>query len=78
MSKLAISNIGWEIGDDPDVIKLLGDSGVGGIEIAPTKIWPEWIGATEKAAKEYRSRLNSEGFEVPALQAIVYGKPELQ
>jgi len=78
MKKIAVSNIGWDIHDDPEIFKLLRDNGVNGIEIAPTKIWPDWNGATEKSAKAYRSRLREAGFEVPALQAIVYGKPLLQ
>lgn len=76
--KLAISNIAWEQHNDTRVLQILRDGGVQGIEIAPTKIWPDWSGATPEAAKEYRQFLENEGFEVPAMQAIVFGRPDLQ
>ncbi len=76
--KLAVSNIAWDIHDDPDIFSLLRENRVQGIEIALTKVWPDWDGANSSSAKEYRKRLSNEGFEVPALQAILFGKPELQ
>lgn len=76
--KLAVSNIAWDIHNDPNIFSLLRKNGVQGIEIAPTKVWPDWNGANSSSAKKYRKRLFNEGFEVPALQAILFGKPELQ
>ena len=76
--KLAVSNIAWDTHDDPGVFSVLRENGVQGIEIAPSKVWPNWNGANSSSAKEYRKRLSNEGFEVPALQAILFGKPELQ
>lgn len=76
--KLAVSNIAWEKHDDSHILKLLRDNGVLGIEVAPTKIWPKWEGANNKSAKEYKIKMEDEGFELPALQAILFGRPELQ
>lgn len=76
--KLAISNIAWDKHDDPEILSLLRENGIKGIEIAPTKVWPEWSNATQASANAYRKQLFNEGFEIPALQAIVYGKPKLQ
>lgn len=76
--KLAVSNIAWSQHDDPEVLSLLKRHGVGGIEIAPTKIWPDWSGATHQAALTYARRLQEEGFVIPSMQAILYGKPDLQ
>jgi sugar phosphate isomerase/epimerase len=76
--KLAISNIAWERHDDPAVLGMLRQSGASGIEIAPTKVWPSWQGASERAASELRRRLAAEGFCVPALQAILFGRDDLQ
>lgn len=76
--KLAISNIAWEQHDDPAILKLLQDNGVTGIEVAPTKLWQDWKGASHKEAKEYRKTMQEQGFELPAMQAILFGKPELQ
>ena len=41
-------------------------------------LWPNWDGMNERAATEYRGKLADEGFSVPAMQAIVYGRPDLQ
>lgn len=75
--KLAISNIAWEIHDDPLILKRLSELGVTGIEIAPTKVWPEWRDISKKSIKNYRTKLSDLGFKVPSLQAILFGKPEL-
>lgn len=76
--KLAVSNIAWSRHDDPTIFAMLRELGVKGIEIAPTMVWPRWQGAEPSAAEAYRRRLAAEGFEVPALQAILFGKEELQ
>ena len=76
--KLAISNIAWEPSDESAVLETLRQMGVSGIEVAPTKIWPAWQGASEAAAGEYRRRLAAEGFCVPAFQAILFGRSDLQ
>lgn len=76
--KLAISNIAWEQHDDPVILELLQTNGVTGIEVAPTKLWPDWSNASHRHAKEYKKVMQEKGFELPAIQAILFGKPELQ
>ncbi len=75
--RLAVSNIAWSDADEPAVLTLLRQRGITGIEVAPTRLWPEWAGATPPAARAMRKRLADEGFEVPSLQAIFFAKPEL-
>ena len=75
--KVAFSNIAWTPHDSPDVLALLRKQSVAGIEVAPTKIWPDWIGATSAAARQYRTWMSDNGFEIPALQAILFGRPDL-
>ncbi len=76
--KLAISNIAWEQHDDPTILELLTANNVTGIEVAPTKLWADWEGASYKNATKYRNIMLAKGFELPAMQAILFGKPELQ
>lgn len=76
--KLAVSNIAWEQHDDPKVLSMLREAGVTGIEVAPTKVWPSWKGMSTQAATSYRRQLANEGFEIPALQAILFGFPDFQ
>ena len=76
--KLAISNIAWEEHNDPKVLSMLKNYKVSGIEVAPTKIWPAWEGASYQNARNYKKFMTNEGFELPAMQAILFGKPKLQ
>ena len=73
--RFAFSNIAWSPPEDPAVIALLRDNGITGIEVAPTKLWPDWVGATPAAARTIKARLADAGFEVPALQAVLFGRP---
>ena len=74
--RFAFSNIAWSPNDAPGVLALLRAKRIQGIEVAPSKVWPEWQGATPAAAALYRASLLEEGFEVPALQAVLFGRPE--
>lgn len=74
--RFAFSNIAWTPHDSPSVLRLLCEHGVQGIEIAPTKVWPDWAGATPGAARAYRTKLAHMGFTIPALQAVLFGRPE--
>ena len=76
--KLAISNIAWEIHNDPHMLTQLSGNNISGIEVAPTKVWPNWEGANQKNAEIYKKQIADEGFQIPAMQAILFGKPELQ
>jgi sugar phosphate isomerase/epimerase len=76
--KLAISNIAWEKHDDPHILRQLINNSVSGIEIAPTKLWPDWRDASYQRARQYKKIMQKNGFEIPAMQAIMFGKPELQ
>jgi D-psicose/D-tagatose/L-ribulose 3-epimerase len=74
--RFAFSNIAWTPHDDAATFSLLHRYGIGGIEVAPTAVWGSWETMTVPKARAYRQFLAEQGFEVPALQAILYGKPE--
>jgi sugar phosphate isomerase/epimerase len=73
--KLTISNIAWPAEHDPEVLSLLPQHGVQAVELAPTRIWPDWQATVEDAAA-YREYLQSLGLQCSSLQAIVYAKPD--
>lgn len=75
--KLAISNIAWAAEEQSEILPMLRAAGVTGIEIAPTMVWPNWQGATPRIAAALRRALADAGFAVPALQAILFARPEL-
>ena len=76
--KIAFSNIAWDAEEEPAVLELLTSFGIGGIELAPTKCWQNWIGITPESIDAVRARYGAPGFAIPSLQAILYGRPELQ
>ena len=78
MKRLAVSNIAWPAEHDPVAYEILRNAGVRGLEVAPTRIWPGWEGATPNAARELRRLLEGQGLFVPALQSVTYGLPDLQ
>ena len=75
--KLSVSNIAWNTQENPAVYKILQHHSVSGVEIAPTKLWPGWQGASPKSAMTMRSLYADHGFAIPALQAILFDRPEL-
>jgi D-psicose/D-tagatose/L-ribulose 3-epimerase len=75
--KLSVSNIAWDPEEEEQVLDLLSRLDVDGIEVAPTKLWPDWVGANPAAARNARTALGKRGFEIPALQAILFGRPDL-
>jgi D-psicose/D-tagatose/L-ribulose 3-epimerase len=75
--KLAISNIAWPVERDSEAAELFLEAGVEGIEIAPTKIWPEPLRTTSTQILEYRQFWESRGLPIIAAQALLFGQPTL-
>ena len=75
--KLAVSNIAWAAADDEPAYRLLADRGVPGLEIAPTRIWSEPDRVTGAAASAFKTHLSLFGLSVVALQALLFGQPQL-
>ncbi|MEY8390563.1 sugar phosphate isomerase/epimerase [Lachnospiraceae bacterium] len=75
--KLAISNIAWEAAEDERIYGLMEEYGYSGLEIAPTRIFPEhpYDKLTEAGAwsEELKRR---HGFTVPSMQSIWFGRQE--
>ena len=77
MIKLSISNIAWQHQDNENVYKLMQNYGFFGLEIAPTKIFPDSPYDKLDIAKIWATDLKGKyGFEVPSMQSIWYGKSE--
>lgn len=75
--RLSISNIAWQSADDEKVYSFMKKYGFTGLEIAPTRIFPEnpyeKLDEAEKWAKKLREKY---GFFVPSMQSIWYGRSE--
>jgi sugar phosphate isomerase/epimerase len=75
--RLAVSNIAWPRAEDEAVADLFVDLGVTGIEVAPTKVWPNPLAATQNEIDAYRAFWNDRGISIVAAQALLFGRPDL-
>jgi sugar phosphate isomerase/epimerase len=75
--KLSISNIAWEADADDFVYRLLEENGYQGLEIAPTRIFPENPYGHIPEAKVWADSLRKDyGLVVSSMQSIWYGHSE--
>src|SRR5688572_14080996 len=75
---VAVSSLAWSPERDAEVARVLRAEGITGVEVAPTKIWPDLRDASAADLDVYRASWGSQGFEIIALQAILYGRNDLQ
>ena len=75
--RLAVSNIAWPREQDAAVADVLAGLGVSGIEVAPTKIWPKPLEATDADVAAARRFWADRGIEIVAAQALLFGRPGL-
>ncbi len=75
--RLAVSNIAWAEAQDDLALSRLAAHGVEGVEIAPTRLWPAWQGMSVAAAREAKQLFRQRGFDVPAMQSLLFGRAEL-
>jgi len=75
--RLSISNIGWPIEQDQKVYSIMRNFGFKGLEIAPTRIFPEQPYSDLNRARDWAVELRSiDGFSVSSMQSIWYGRQE--
>lgn len=75
---LAVSSIAWTAEEDALVAPLLVGAGVTGVEIAPTRLWPDLAAARDAAVLHHRDFWREHGLAVPAMQALLFGRDDLQ
>jgi D-psicose/D-tagatose/L-ribulose 3-epimerase len=75
--EFAISNIAWEPNEDDSVREVLTSAGFRAIEVAPTKTWPDPSAVTAAEALRFRDDWESHGFRLVAMQALLFGHPEM-
>jgi D-psicose/D-tagatose/L-ribulose 3-epimerase len=77
MNQLAISNIAWDLHEEDQVLKVLHSFEVNKIEIAPTKLWSLPIDSEDPVIEGYKHQQHQKGFEIVAMQSLLFNKPEL-
>ena len=75
--KLAMSAIAWEPPDDDEAARILRDLGFAGVELAPTKIFARPDAATDAEIATCQKAWESRGLPIVALQALLFGRPDL-
>lgn len=76
--KTSVSNLAWGGGASDQVTQVLLASGVQGVELAPTAVWPG-APVVDRGAVAYEARRwRAAGLPVVAVQSLLYGHPELQ
>lgn len=78
MRRLSISNLAWPDAPVETVAPRLKASGLDGVELAPTVIWPDAPHVPAKVVREYADRWRDHGLAVSGIQSLLYGRPELQ
>ncbi len=71
-AKLSVSNIAWDSKDNLKVYALLNEFGIQGVEVAPTKIAPEWSLINKNSIQDFIEKISDYQLEVSALQALFY------
>ncbi len=75
--RLAVSNIAWPAEADDEAAAVLAACGAGGVEIAPTKVWPRPTEASADSVAAYRRRWEDRGLPIAAMQALLFGRDDL-
>jgi sugar phosphate isomerase/epimerase len=78
MMRTAVSNLAWRPEDEGLVADHLRDLGIAGVELAPTLVWPRPLEATSDDILACRRRWEARGVRVVALQALLFGRPDLE
>lgn len=74
---LAISCIGWNPSEDVAVADRMAAHGCTGVELVPDRIATPPLGATPAQVAAVRAFWESRGIPVVAMQALLFGHPEL-
>lgn len=75
--KLSVSNIAWTKENDDKMYQFLADEGIQGLEIAPTRIFPELPYEKLADATTFAEGLKHKyGLVIPSMQSIWFGRSE--
>jgi sugar phosphate isomerase/epimerase len=75
--KLAISNIAWLPEENDRVLDVIQHHGIDGIEVAPTLLFDDPADASTDESASVRDFYNRKGLAIIAMQALLFGHPEL-
>src|SRR5690606_19845978 len=71
--RLSISNIAWDVEEDPAVADLLRGLGIDAIDIAPGKYFSRPANATDVEIEAVRRAWEDRGISIVGMQALLFG-----
>ena len=75
--KLAVSNIAWSPAEDAGAAQVLRTAGAHGVEVAPGRLFDDPSTAHAREIAAARRAWTDRGLEIVALQALLFGRPDL-
>ncbi len=75
---IAVSQIAWTPPENDRIVEILHRCSVSGIEVAPTLLFDRPHEATEAMALQARRYWEGKGLRIVAMQALLFGRPDLQ
>jgi len=76
--KLAISNIAWDKENNEQVYQLMQKYWFTWLEIAPTKVFDNFLNANQQEKKDFLDNLSTYNINPIAMQSLLFWKPELK
>lgn len=71
--RLAISNIAWDVSEDPAVAQLLGKFGIDAIDVAAGKYFPDPAKAKDEGIANLKRWWADHGIKITGMQALLFG-----
>jgi D-psicose/D-tagatose/L-ribulose 3-epimerase len=75
--KIAISNLAWEVSENRRIADIMSAHKIKGVELAPTKMWPDLSAADDDSILACRNWWTDRGIRIVALQSLLFGRPDL-
>lgn len=75
--RLAMSNIAWTVDEERAIALRLRALGVDGVEVAPSRHWPDLSTVSDRDVALYRNFWLEHGLVISSMQALLYGRPKL-
>jgi D-psicose/D-tagatose/L-ribulose 3-epimerase len=74
---LSISNIAWNTNEDYEITEILDEFNVKGLEVAPTKVYPDPENANDLILNDYLNYWTNKRKKIIAMQSLLFNKSEL-
>lgn len=71
--RLSVSNIAWDMADEPAAAELLADAGITCVDVAPGKYFPDPAAVSDADGERVRRWWADRGFTIVGMQGLLFG-----